>query len=74
MTDKEFYEGMRAAQAELRLGGVQELADHILSQPKAVYKQGTLCRPGLKKAVYAAMDMEDKKARDGLRKKIKNKK
>lgn len=74
MTDKEFYEGMRAAQAELRLGGVQELADHILSQPKAVYKQGTLCRPDLKKAVYAAMDMEDKKARDGLRKKIKNKK
>lgn len=71
MTDKEFYEGMRAAQAKLRLGGVKELAAHILSQPKAEYKQGTLCRPDLEKAVYAAMDREDKKERAALRNKDK---
>ncbi len=38
MSDPEFYEGVRAAQAKLRKDGVTALAAHILSQPYADYE------------------------------------
>lgn len=66
MTDDKFREGIKEAQRALRLGGIKELAEHILSQPYAEYS-GPILTKGIKKRIYAAMDERDRLARRSLK-------
>ena len=54
-TDNAFYEGVRAAQGALRRDGVTGLAEHILSQPAAVYPAAMPLPKDLKRRVAAAV-------------------
>ena len=66
MTDDKFREGIKEAQRALRLGGIKELAEHILSQPYAEYS-GPILTKGIKKRIYAAMDERDRLASRSLK-------